>query len=115
MAEKESIAHYFFKRYGAHRALHSFPTRRSSDLRRRGGRAERTVRPRPTGRGRRGRTRSEEHTSELQSRGHLVCRLLPEKKKIAYNSVTRSSLNSTFFPNSLDALTSTSRMTVSSR
>src|SRR5215510_16095854 len=30
---------------------------------------------------RRCRTRSEEHTSELQSRGHLVCRLLLEKKK----------------------------------
>src|SRR5439155_24405383 len=27
------------------------------------------------------RIRSEEHTSELQSRGHLVCRLLLEKKK----------------------------------
>src|SRR5439155_25163281 len=27
------------------------------------------------------RVRSEEHTSELQSRGHLVCRLLLEKKK----------------------------------
>src|SRR3989442_3183175 len=27
--------------------------------------------------------RSEEHTSELQSRPHLVCRLLLEKKKIA--------------------------------
>src|SRR5439155_20083882 len=27
--------------------------------------------------------RSEEHTSELQSRGHLVCRLLLEKKKSA--------------------------------
>src|SRR5690625_6735337 len=26
-------------------------------------------------------TRSEEHTSELQSRGHIVCRLLLEKKK----------------------------------
>src|SRR6266508_4070177 len=26
------------------------------------------------------RSRSEEHTSELQSRGHLVCRLLLEKK-----------------------------------
>src|SRR5690625_6650093 len=25
--------------------------------------------------------RSEEHTSELQSRGHIVCRLLLEKKK----------------------------------
>src|SRR5690625_6597059 len=28
-----------------------------------------------------GGLRSEEHTSELQSRGHLVCRLLLEKKK----------------------------------
>src|SRR5205809_6660979 len=33
----------------------------------------RTVRP---------RSRSEEHTSELQSRLHLVCRLLLEKKKL---------------------------------
>src|SRR5439155_19349244 len=30
---------------------------------------------------RHGVARSEEHTSELQSRGHLVCRLLLEKKK----------------------------------
>src|SRR5436305_5156399 len=29
----------------------------------------------------RNRARSEEHTSELQSRPHLVCRLLLEKKK----------------------------------
>src|SRR5690625_3016355 len=29
--------------------------------------------------------RSEEHTSELQSRGHLVCRLLLEKKKEPYS------------------------------
>src|SRR5687768_17852736 len=36
----------------------------------------------PTCGGRTGvRTRSEEHTSELQSRLHLVCRLLLEKKK----------------------------------
>src|SRR5437870_9534623 len=31
------------------------------------------------------RHRSEEHTSELQSRGHLVCRLLLEKKKTNNN------------------------------
>src|SRR5690625_5452451 len=31
--------------------------------------------------------RSEEHTSELQSRGHLVCRLLLEKKKNAIKLV----------------------------
>src|SRR2546422_8093044 len=36
--------------------------------------------PRGTGMGRRSE-RSEEHTSELQSRLHLVCRLLLEKKK----------------------------------
>src|SRR2546430_12248902 len=30
---------------------------------------------------RRGNTRSEEHTSELQSQSNLVCRLLLEKKK----------------------------------
>src|SRR5258705_4295738 len=32
-----------------------------------------------------GRIRSEEHTSELQSLRHLVCRLLLEKKKNASN------------------------------
>src|SRR3712207_8967695 len=31
-----------------------------------------------------GRVRSEEHTSELQSRQYLVCRLLLEKKKIIH-------------------------------
>src|SRR5207253_9914234 len=40
----------------------------------------RSARPDPTSRADR-RRRSEEHTSELQSRGHLVCRLLLEKKK----------------------------------
>src|SRR3712207_8713750 len=35
------------------------------------------------------RTRSEEHTSELQSRQYLVCRLLLEKKKkLALNCLT---------------------------
>src|SRR3712207_6858127 len=34
--------------------------------------------------------RSEEHTSELQSRQYLVCRLLLEKKKIRYNRPSRS-------------------------
>src|SRR3712207_8235174 len=32
--------------------------------------------------------RSEEHTSELQSRQYLVCRLLLEKKKNTYNMAT---------------------------
>src|SRR5436305_10502541 len=36
-----------------------------------------------------GLLRSEEHTSELQSRPHLVCRLLLEKKKNTYsNAIT---------------------------
>src|SRR3712207_6850925 len=38
-------------------------------------------RPSPTGRRQRSPSRSEEHTSELQSRQYLVCRLLLEKKK----------------------------------
>src|SRR5271163_4082050 len=33
-------------------------------------------------------TRSEEHTSELQSRSDLVCRLLLEKKKTSTSSTT---------------------------
>src|SRR5690606_41879770 len=85
--------------------FHSFPTRRSSDLpdpcrRSRfsaGARGRETgsmarFRRRVLGRGRYfgGRAgnnhrpmeaRSEEHTSELQSRENLVCRLLLEKKK----------------------------------
>src|SRR5437899_10604340 len=60
---------------------HSFPTRRSSDL----WRPSRLTSRRSSG-GRNTclpelRTRSEEHTSELQSLRHLVCRLLLEKKK----------------------------------
>src|SRR2546430_5589601 len=45
-------------------------------------------RNRRTPRRARGRTRSEEHTSELQSQSNLVCRLLLEKKKrehVGYN------------------------------
>src|SRR5690625_5846948 len=34
--------------------------------------------------------RSEEHTSELQSRGHLVCRLLLEKKKNTKKTTTHT-------------------------
>src|SRR5256884_3526768 len=37
---------------------------------------------------RRTRIRSEEHTSELQSRLHLVCRLLLEKKKKTHSHMT---------------------------
>src|SRR2546422_1875214 len=38
-----------------------------------------------------GADRSEEHTSELQSRLHLVCRLLLEKKKTKHKSSTPAS------------------------
>src|SRR5436305_5180412 len=94
---------FLFKSYPDHRDLHSFPTRRSSDL-------EPIAEPRPgvtteavdlldpaavrtaTARLRpavvyhlAGAARSEEHTSELQSRPHLVCRLLLEKKKRQHN------------------------------
>src|SRR5689334_24023069 len=36
-------------------------------------------------------SRSEEHTSELQSQFHLVCRLLLEKKKQKYTVIVRRS------------------------
>src|SRR5690348_17825776 len=42
-----------------------------------------------------GKARSEEHTSELQSPVHLVCRLLLEKKKNINTNSTHSDL---FFP-----------------
>src|SRR5207244_13230709 len=99
----------------SHHHLHSFPTRRSSDLlrstayrksanRRRGhafpARYRCHIYAQPKiiligafqrnsghvverhGGHQRPRSRSEEHTSELQSPDHLVCRLLLEKKKI---------------------------------
>src|SRR5947199_6612928 len=44
-----------------------------------------------------GRRRSEEHTSELQSLRHLVCRLLLEKKKnttsLRHSIISRNCLN----------------------
>src|SRR5690348_17842330 len=40
-------------------------------------------------------TRSEEHTSELQSPVHLVCRLLLEKKKKIHESTSTSSTRRT--------------------
>src|SRR5262249_60649747 len=82
---------FFFKSYADHPHLHSFPTRRSSDLDGPGPGARMarivswrrtTVHSAPAGSGRRaGPARSEEHTSELQSLTNLVCRLLLEKKK----------------------------------
>src|SRR3712207_7363586 len=42
--------------------------------------------------------RSEEHTSELQSRQYLVCRLLLEKKTAQPSSTDCSSISLTLFP-----------------
>src|SRR5437870_9807568 len=65
------------------RDLHSFPTRRSSDLWTWTIPASRShMTPVMSGLSLAKLTRSEEHTSELQSRGQLVCRLLLEKKKL---------------------------------
>src|SRR5207249_5595995 len=92
---------FFFLRHRHHRTLHSFPTRRSSDLdpksvkrpcpRGSPARTSRTVSSRANTCRRHAtdhcfgtpvpENRSEEHTSELQSRFDLVCRLLLEKKK----------------------------------
>src|SRR5205823_13437362 len=102
---------FLFQCSGPHRDLHSFPTRRSSDLRRCSTRCRAaspscrrscwrtgpphgsrgrpssscpSAPPRPGGSPGApvvGSHRSEEHTSELQSLAYLVCRLLLEKKK----------------------------------
>src|SRR5256885_11522449 len=101
MCTMDCLVFFFFKRSGDPRYLHSFPTRRSSDL---GStwlyaslvplgmmlgpcRAFSSPPDTPVPRNRRPRPfvsrhrRSEEHTSELQSPCNLVCRLLLEKKK----------------------------------
>src|SRR5262245_64379948 len=43
-------------------------------------------------------SRSEEHTSELQSLRHLVCRLLLEKKKIYAKYIIQLKLHVSIFP-----------------
>src|SRR5688500_19307781 len=91
-----SISYFPLSGYGGHPYLHSFPTRRSSDL---------TVTAAATISGpmsspgittmfisaflscQRTRGRSEEHTSELQSPCKLVCRLLLEKKNTMIISI----------------------------
>src|SRR5205809_5417583 len=82
---------FFFPSCPHPRNLHSFPTRRSSDLESRipipGGGIPFLPSPAEGGVGTTfpefgiRDSRSEEHTSELQSRLQLVCRLLLEKKK----------------------------------
>src|SRR2546429_5510768 len=48
-------------------------------------------------------TRSEEHTSELQSRLHLVCRLLLEKKKYIYQPRSTTTTRRPYSPQPRDA------------
>src|SRR5205823_14320789 len=100
---------FFLSCYVDHRDLHSFPTRRSSDLIFVGAVCGSLIGPRPVAavareiidlqrdvtsllQGQKDLStqmtqdhtvikRSEEHTSELQSLAYLVCRLLLEKKK----------------------------------
>src|SRR5436305_10822221 len=108
-------SYFSFHCSSAHRHLHSFPTRRSSDLavqlaqRALGARrtAQRPVVDRPlsgplrgAGQGQECREllRSEEHTSELQSRPHLVCRLLLEKKNNNTRTHTTASNKTTHQP-----------------
>src|SRR3712207_7701143 len=58
-------------------------------------------RPEPQGRLRARGVRSEEHTSELQSRQYLVCRLLLEKKKLPSPSPHLLPSSSSFTPSLL--------------
>src|SRR5690606_40750887 len=110
----DSLIFHFFSLHGVHPDLHSFPTRRSSDLRLESAvicrmiRRRRMLAPAYTmsataaaiSQSRSGllrytmsRTRSEEHTSELQSRENLVCRLLLEKKKKKSTKTTKVNQN----------------------
>src|SRR5437899_341168 len=111
---------FFFPSYCHHPDLHSFPTRRSSDLSKgqeditrgsavlRRAQAQQEIREAkkqenspPGSRIIEVELRSEEHTSELQSLRHLVCRLLLEKKnnyteeQRQYEEVTRRELSQT--------------------
>src|SRR5437867_7988618 len=102
---------FFFYCYGAHRDLHSFPTRRSSELlagaaltvdeHRAIGARDPTDHAEHVRDGRAvpdDRRRSEEHTSELQSPYDLVCRLLLEKKKKQKKN-TQQSINNKVYTN----------------
>src|SRR3989449_3965605 len=53
------------------------------------------------------RGRSEEHTSELQSRLHLVCRLLLEKKKNKIDARRHGALSCTPYTTSIETVPTT--------
>src|SRR5207302_8865950 len=97
---------FFFQCAADHRVLHSFPTRRSSDLISVRGQVgdlaqvlKRHVAVVELAGPQRVELdygyvpfRSEEHTSELQSRENIVCRLLLEKKKPSTTLPTRAEI-----------------------
>src|SRR5438046_5837756 len=102
---------FFFSSPGALLALHSFPTRRSSDLipeqgtargdqdehgRVRSGLHECAGDDQQESTGKRQSERSEEHTSELQSLTNLVCRLLLEKKKKKKQNLEQNKTNAIY-------------------
>src|SRR3989442_9257914 len=80
--------------------IRALPTAsRSAPAGARGPREEAPALSRPSGRS---IPRSEEHTSELQSRPHLVCRLLLEKKKAIHRGLSvKPHVKTTFAPGSL--------------
>src|SRR5437016_12563929 len=83
---------FFFYCYVDHRYLHSFPTRRSSDLVLASPSCDTSAKSCSHASANTCWTaakRSEEHTSELQSLTNIVCRLLLEKKKTRYPTQSR--------------------------
>src|SRR5947209_12851617 len=98
-----TIPTLFFYSVGGDRDLHSFPTRRSSDLwlcfavglfLLASAAVLDQVREREAGNS--NTARSEEHTSELQSRQYLVCRLLLEKKNKTHHQASDQTLHIPF-------------------
>src|SRR5205823_12703247 len=107
VSTQRTLSHCLFVRSPNHLSLHSFPTRRSSDLAPALDEARELARRRIFGTfrvhaDRRAvddavapfvvADRSEEHTSELQSLAYLVCRLLLEKKNFSAHPHTNSLL-----------------------
>src|SRR5258707_4906504 len=81
--------------FRSHSAVHSSPPRERSTI---GAISELVTAPIGRGQSRPATYRSEEHTSELQSRQYLVCRLLLEKKKMTVFWTTHDALAQSVAP-----------------
>src|SRR5262249_62414246 len=98
LLDRRSLPHVSVEGYGTPRHLHSFPTRRSSDLAADAALSCAVATPSrlalsTTSIARAISPRSEEHTSELQSLTNLVCRLLlPKKQRVDRLRVTQTGL-----------------------